>query len=484
MSLLSQIGYSGVRATQVALTATGQNVANINTPGYSRLGVEMSSLGGHTAMSSGRGVQVDNIRRIADDFVNRQLWRATSQHGFNETRTKYLDSLEALMASEGANISGGLDNFYAALSEATSTPDSIALRQQILNEAKALATRVNGLSNNIETQLNGLRGQREAIVVELNGLTENIATLNKRITHVEASNGDAKALRDQRDALVHDLAELADVRVMEAADGSFSLSLANGQPLVAGSSAAKIKLTTLASNHQEFSLEFAGTTFPMPNDGWGGQLGGLHDAEYNSLRATQQTVGEIAEGIASLFNAVLAGVESDGETALPPGALDAFGNPLSAAHDINATPIAWPSKDLALFKYDSNSISQVLTVNDLKPEDLAFSSQAGEPGNNEKLLLLLTMKGAPVSVGGTTNTLNDAYATLLGGVASASRQSQADSETSKSVQAQAQSQRDSISAVNLDEEGVNLMNYQQAYQANLKVITTAGVLFDSVLGMF
>lgn len=126
----------------------------------------------------------------------------------------------------------------------------------------------------------------------------------------------------------------------------------------------------------------------------------------------------------------------------------------------------------------------MLTVNDLKPEELAFSSQEGEPGNNEKLLLLLTLKGAPLSVGGTTNTLNDAYATLLGGVASASRQSQADTETSRSVQAQAQSQRDSISAVNLDEEGVNLMNYQQAYQANLKVITTAGVLFDSVLGMF
>src|SRR5690606_9607565 len=109
------------------------------------------------------------------------------------------------------------------------------------------------------------------------------------------------------------LAELADVRVMEAADGSFSLSLANGQPLVAGPSAAKIKLTTLASNHQEISLEFAGTTFPMPNDGWGGQPGGLPEAGYNGLRSTQATVSEIAEGIADLFNNVLApGFELDG----------------------------------------------------------------------------------------------------------------------------------------------------------------------------
>src|SRR5690606_27812047 len=177
------------------------------------------------------------------------------------------------------------------------------------------------------------------------------------------------------------------------------------------------------------------------------------------------------------------GVDGEGNAVT----VDAYGNPITPAYAINGAPLPtppWPNPGQRLFDYDPDSISQVLTVRDLKPEDLAFSAAQDTPGNNEKLLLLLTLKGAPLSVGGTTNTLNDAYATLLGGVASASRQSQADSETSKSVQAQAQSQRDSISAVNLDEEGVNLMNYQQAYQANLKVITTASVLFDSVLGMF
>ena len=455
MSLLSQIGYSGVRATQVALTATGQNVANVNTPGFSRLGVEMGSLSGHTALSSGRGVQVNNIRRIADDFVNRQLWRATSHESFTESQQNYVSALETLMASEGSNISGGLDNFYAALSEATSTPDSIALRQQILNEARNLAQRVNSLSNNIETQLNGLRGQREAIIVELNGLTDNLATLNKRITHVEASNGDAKALRDQRDKLVQDLAELADVRVMEAADGSFNVSLANGQPLVAGPTAATVKLTTLANNHQDFSLEFAGTQFPLSRDVWGGQLGGLYEAEYNSLRAGQQTISQIAGHLATSFNTALA-----------------------AGFDLNGTA------GQPLFTYDASSISQVLTVNDLQPADLALSSAATEKGNNDNLLALIGLKSAAVVVDGATTTLNDAYATLLGKVASLSRQGQADVETATSVLNQAQAQRDSISAVNLDEEGVNLMNYQQAYQANLKVITTAGALFDSVLGMF
>src|SRR5690606_27021837 len=292
-----------------------------------------------------------------------------------------------------------------------STPDSIALRQQILNEAKALATRINGLNTTIEAQLNGLRGQREAIVVELNGLTENIALLNKRITHVEASEGDAKALRDQRDQLIKDMAGLIDVRVQETADGSYTLSLANGQPLVSGPTAAKIKLDALT---QEFSLEFPGVEFKLGKDaGWGGQLGGLYDVEQNSFLSVRDTLSQIAEHIATLFNDVLT----------------------DAAFDVNG------NAGQELFTFDGNSISELLTVNNLKPEELAFSSDAAAPGNNDRLLDLLKLKNQAVGVtiGGVNAnvTLNDAYATLLGGVASASRQSQADTETAKLVRDQA-----------------------------------------------
>ena len=462
MSLLSQIGMSGARASQIAMTVTGQNVANVKTPGFSRLGTEMGSLSGHTALSSGRGVQVNNIRRIADDFVNRQLWRATSENGLNASQQQYLGALEGLMASEGSNISGGLDNFFAALNATTSTPDSIGLRQQVLNEAKALALRFNGLSNNIERQLGALREQRGAIVTELNGLTDNIAQLNKRITQVEASNGDAKALRDQRDSLVQSLAELADVRVGEAADGSFSISLANGQPLVAGTTAGVVSLTTGVDNEQDFSLKFAGTDFPMAKDGFGAKLGGLYRAEYDSLRASQQIISQIAGEVANKFNTALA-----------------------AGFDLG-TPVGTPpfASGVPLFDYDPTSKSQPLKVFDLRPEQLAFSSMDDEVGNNQNLLALIKLKNDPVTVDGTVTTLNDAYATLLGRVASTSRQGQADLDTAKGVLSQAQAQRDSISAVNLDEEGVNLMNYQQAYQANLKVISTAGELFDSLLAIF
>jgi flagellar hook-associated protein 1 len=100
------------------------------------------------------------------------------------------------------------------------------------------------------------------------------------------------------------------------------------------------------------------------------------------------------------------------------------------------------------------------------------------------LLDLLGLKNQTITLNGSQVTLNDAYAGLLGQVASDSRQNQADLKSATAVTQQAQAQRDSVSAVSLDEEAVNLMTYQQAYQANMKVISTANQLFDDMLAAF
>ena len=114
----------------------------------------------------------------------------------------------------------------------------------------------------------------------------------------------------------------------------------------------------------------------------------------------------------------------------------------------------------------------MLSVNDLKPEELALSDTAGESGNNVNLLALLDLKGQSITLSGSQVTLNDAFAGLLGKVASASRQNQADQKTATTVASQAQAQRDSVSAVSLDEEAVNLITYQQAYQVALTRCST------------
>ncbi|WXL26047.1 flagellar hook-associated protein FlgK [Ectopseudomonas mendocina] len=455
MSILSQIAYSGVRANQAALASTGQNIANVNTPGFSRLQTLTASLSGQGGLSVGGGVEVTSIRRMTNDFHNQQLWRATTEQEYYSASQQYLTSLETLMAGDGSSISVGLDQFFAAVSEASATPSSIALRQQIISEAGNLAQRFNVLNSNIDAQIKALQEQRVAMATEVNGVTANIALLNKKIIETESVQGDSSALRDQRESLIGQLSQYAKIRVNETPDGSITVAMANGQPLVAGPTAAQLTVTPTASGEQDISLSFAGTRFNLRMDGFGGAFGGLYDVEYQSLRPNQEALHTMASGLAQMIN-------------------DALGN----GYDLAGNP------GRALFYYDPSSTTGMISAENLTPEELGFSSSVGESGNNEALLALLELKNSTITLRGSQVSVNDAYAGLLGRVASDSRQNQADLNSATTVTQQAQAQRDSVSAVNLDEEAVNLMTYQQAYQANMKVITTANQLFEDMLAAF
>lgn len=455
MSVLSQIAYSGLHAAQMALTTTGQNIANVNTPGFSRLSPELHSLAGHSLGSVGGGVEVSGIRRIANDFQNQQLWRAGTSVNYHSATQQYMTALEGLVSSDGSSISTGLDNFFAALSAATTTPESIVLRQQILAEAEQLSQRFNSLNGNIQTQLDALHGQRTAMAGEINGLLGNIAELNKRIVALESTGRDTATLRDHRDVLVQDLSAFADIRIQTLQDGAYGISLANGQPLVLGATAGRLTIDRTMSGEQTVSLDFAASAFPLDQALLGGSFGGLYDSEYALLRPAQADLHAMAKALADMVN----------ET-------------LTQGYDLNG------DQGQALFIHNPNSITSMLELTGLSPEQLAFSDVNDEVGNNAVLLDLLELKNQGIQVAGSQVSLNDAYAGLLGRVASASRQNQADLKSAQTVLDEAQAQRDSISAVHLDEEAVNLMSYMQAYQANMKVISTSNELFSSLLSMF
>ena len=455
MSIISHIAYSGLQSSQMAMTNTGQNIANVNTPGFSRLSPNMVSVAGQSGRSAGGGVEIASIRRLSSDFQNQQLWRSHTEMNMYASAQQYLGALETLMDGDGSSISIGLDQFFAALSELTVSPESMALRQQVISEAGNLGQRFNGLSGNINAQISALHEQREAMVTQVNGLLDNIGQLNKRIVEAKAVGEDTNALRDHRESLVGELSQFASIRTNEVPDGSVTLSLGNGQPLVAGTTASKLQVNRLANGEQQLSLSFGKSEFPLAQDGLGGGLGGLHKVEHESLRPTLESLHEIADELAKAVNATLE------------GGFDLQGNP-----------------GTALFVYDSDSITSVLNTTGISASQLGLSSAADEVGNNDVLLELLELRSRPIALNGNLVTLNDAYAGMLGQVAGDSRENQAELRTATTVRDQAQAQRDSISAVNLDEEAVNLMTYQQAYQANMKVISTANQLFNDLMAAF
>ncbi|WP_305812072.1 flagellar hook-associated protein FlgK [Photobacterium leiognathi] len=447
------IGLSGLNANKTALDVTAHNVANVNTVGYSRQQAMMSALAGRELFSAGSGVEVDSIRRVSDQFIVKQMWAATSQQAASNANLANMTMLESLLGGEGFNISAGLDSLFSALNDATLKPESTPNRQQIINEAKALSRRFNTLSESLHGQGNRISDKATASIEHANSVMSNIADINHRVVETQATGGNPSQLIDERDVLIKQLSEVVEISSTQQPNGSLQVTLASGQPLILGSDAAQLKATPIVNEPfiQNIEIDFAGQTFAVTGE-FGGQLGAYDDYLKNTLKPTQQALNEMAENLASEFNQVLAG-----------------------GFDLNGDP------GQALFLFDPNSPAASLDITAITPAELALSSD-GTPGNSDTLQALIDLSTKPMAITGLGNvSLNDAFASMVGKTAIETRQAAVDQKAAETLFSQANAARDNLSAVNSDEEAANLMTFTNAYQANMKVISTANELFDSVL---
>lgn len=439
MSLLS-IGFSGLNASQIALNISAQNIANVNTIGYSRQEAMMGSLSGFGRMDNGMGVEVTGVRRITDDYLVSQHWRSRSATGSSYAFHQYINTTEQLLGSESMNITKGLDSFFASLSAALDSPETPAQRSQIVSSAGALANRFGQLNESLLTQEKQIDDQLGSTITQVNSYLKQVAELNTQIGEQASKGVNTSALEDSREQIVRELSTFMEVRVNRQSDGSFSLSLPQGQPLVlAGSS------STLSLVGDTLSLSFGPQSFEVPRL-QGGTLAGVLEYRTTVLRPLRDELNQIAKKLADDFNAKQAGgVDLNGDPGKP------------------------------LFSYDPLNPSGTLKVADgFTGDHLAFAKAGGGNGDNRNLQELLTIK----------DDQYDAYSALLGKMAVQSGQAKATMEADANMEKQLATKLSSVSGVNLDEEGVKVMAYTKAYQANAKVISTSDQLFNSILNMF
>ncbi|WP_227317944.1 flagellar hook-associated protein FlgK [Cedecea davisae] len=456
MSMIN-IAYSGIQAAQTGMSITSMNIANLLTPGYSRQGLLQSAIGpmGQVGLSAGNGVQVDSIRRISNQYLVNQVWQTNTKANYYTAGQQYIGALEEVIGTDSTSLGNGLDEFFGALSALTTQPESPALRQQLLNQAGSLAQRFNSMNDFITSQKNSISTQRNAAVDSINSLSSGIASYNQKIIELESTGGNTSVLRDQRDELVKKLSEQVDVKITEDSSGSYTVALKGGQPLVSGKTAGELKAGVDGNGNSTLSLKFSTSEFNL-NPSAGGQLGALYDYETTTLKEMQSAVQGMAEAVADLFN-----------------------NQLSQGFDLNGNP------GKPLFVFDPSSSSGMLQVTDLKPDEIALSGVAGEPGNGDNLQLLIDLKNSKTDIGGLGNmSLNEGAAAIISRIGIASRQNKTEQEAAVAVANQAQTQRDNLSAVNEDEEAINLQIYMQSYQANLKVIATGDQIFSDLLNLF
>ncbi|WP_298439517.1 flagellar hook-associated protein FlgK [uncultured Ferrimonas sp.] len=452
MTNMLNIAKSGIYASQMALNTTSHNIANAGVNGYSRQeSVLTSRMGG--------GVEIATTRRIGEQFLVSSIWNANSDAAFAGTQRSYFDQIENVFSSDSSDVAAGLDSLFASLNSAMLSPQDSATRQGVLNEVKNLSQRFNNINSSLEQQWTQNDSELQASTVDLNGYLGNIASINQQIRDLGGIDNAPPALLDQRDDTVAKLANLVDVSANQNSDGTLNLSLSNGQPLVVGTTAASVDLRPDPADpsRSALSLEFNGTRFDLDQQA-GGSLGALLDYRDGTLSQSRQFIDELGQTMADAFNGVqTAGFDLNGAAGQP------------------------------LFSYDPLDPAGTLTLAaGFSADMLAFSSD-GSPGDNGNLQALVDIATAQysfASLGGISTSMNDAYVTQVGSLGSASRQAQLDAAAAEKAQLHANNEWMSVAGVNLDEEAVNLIAYQQAYQANAKVMTAADQLFSTLLNSF
>jgi flagellar hook-associated protein 1 FlgK len=448
---------SGALAAQLALNATSQNIANLQTKGYTRQGALLSALGpGAGSGLAGSGVEVSALLRFSDGYKNQQMWRAASDLGQRAQTQPYLTQLERVMGDDAASLSSGIDKFFQALNAVAGVdPTSTPLRQQAMTAANTMAQRFNSINNVLNSQLQSVRQQRSAILPAANAALANIAALNQQIANAAATGTAQSSLIDARDQAIDGLSTQLALEVVDQPNGSRSVSLKTGQALVIGAVAGTLSASAGVGGTQIFNLRFAAASSQVDNIGVGGQLGGLGAYEQNVLLPMRQAVSDMAQQISSKVNTQLAaGFTMAG----------AAGGPL--------------------FAFTAGSPANMLELAaGYQTDDLAFSGD-GTPGDSANLQRLIGLKDQPIVVSTLgTVLISDADTQLVGKLGVDSQQNRAALATADTVRNQAVDDWKSTSGVNQDEEAINLVEYQNMYQANLKVMSVANSLFDATLAM-
>jgi len=303
------ISVSALGAAQMGLQTTGHNIANANTPGYSKQEVVMQSA---QAQFSGRGflgqgVNVSTVKRAYSEFMNGQVLSEQTQAAMLNTYHAQIKQIDNVIADPTAGISPAIQDFFSAVNNVSTAPESQPARQALLNSAGSLAARFRSLSQRFIDVNNSVGSQISNSVSQINSYSKQIAALNNNIVmQTNAAGKPPNDLLDQRDKLVSKLNEEIKTSVVRDVDGSYNVFIGNGQSLVVGATAFSLDIAQSPEDpsRQDIvynSLGDSKTTLQQSSL-QGGNLGGFLAFRDETLATSQNALGRVAMGIAGVVN--------------------------------------------------------------------------------------------------------------------------------------------------------------------------------------
>ncbi len=304
------IGVSGIAAAQLGLLATEHNVANANTPGYTRQRtVQATNIAVNTGAGAiGQGVHVQTIERMYDRYLTGQVNSATTKLAEIDAYYSSIKQIDNLLADPAAGLSPALQDFFSGVQQVASNPALLSARQAMVSSAQTLVSRFQSIDDRLGELSVTVNGKIGDAVKSINSYASQIADLNQRIVIAEGSTGQpANDLLDQRDQLINELNGLIKVSTTTNSDGAFNVFVGSGQQLVVGSRSMEMTARPSTADSGKIVVGLAtvgGGSLELPEKlVVGGQLGGLIAFRSETLERAQNELGRIAASVALTFNA-------------------------------------------------------------------------------------------------------------------------------------------------------------------------------------
>ena len=305
------IGTQALQANQVALQTIGNNIANVNTIGYSRQNVVMGTVEGQFTGAGyiGKGVQIETIQRNYDQFLTRQSTLAASIQSADTTRSDYLTQLSNIFQGGTNGIGQSINDMLNSMSDVASTPTDITARTVVLTRVDETTRRLRDASQSLDDLQSGISQALGEKLNSVNTLAQNIADVNAQIALAQGKGQPPNDLLDKRDQLVHDLNQFIQTTSIKADDGTVGIYIGGSQSLVLGNSASKL---TLSPTKDEFGdpqqnklmVTRDGLSVTMDeNVLGGGEVSGLLRFQNNDLVEGRNLLGRLTTAVTTTLNA-------------------------------------------------------------------------------------------------------------------------------------------------------------------------------------
>lgn len=466
-----EIGRRAIHAQQKGVQVTGQNIANANTEGYSRQVVHMKALVPPAVPGvvtpPGYGVDISDIERMKSEFYGEQIRKAITAQHYWDRLGQTMDGIESIFQEPGENsVNIYLNEFFDAWQEISVNPESYAARISLREQAVSLTGLVRDIYGRLDEFKHDVEKELETAVKQVNSIAEEIAELNEKITYLGALGKKSNELLDERDLCLQKLSEFVNIRVIERANGSVEV-LAGGRLLLHDDRSFPLEMKTISGDNDETGQLVASVTNSLGAElaVEGGALAGMLESYNEVLPYYQGGLNDLVSTLVEKVNEIhRQGYGLDGSNE------NNFFKPI-AENNLGDAARFFAVEDAIL--EDAGRIAAA--TENLEENDGEINLPTGDGSNALKIAKLREVK----VFGDETTTFHDYYRGMIADLGVAGRETERMLQTIIAVSDRLIEHAEAVSGVSLDDEMINLVQYQHAYTAAARFLNT----FDEMLGI-